>query len=131
MDDAASYATHEVSNQAAELADYNAFTGDVALQDAVALFGGRLGLKQNWKKAGRWLAPLRCSNWRARRTATSRNCGPMIAFGNRIDEVEFHPAWHELMGLMRGSGYHSLAWSHGKTRGAGGAGCCFLFVEPG
>ncbi|HQU01558.1 MAG TPA: hypothetical protein PLI12_03815, partial [Acetobacteraceae bacterium] len=32
-------------------------------------------------------------------------------FGHRIDEVEFHPAWHELMGLIRGSGYHALGWT--------------------
>ena len=34
------YATHEVHNQASVLADYNAFAGDVALQEAIAQFGG-------------------------------------------------------------------------------------------
>src|SRR5258708_16336632 len=31
-------------------------------------------------------------------------------FGNRIDAVESHPAYHELMGLAFGAGLHSLAW---------------------
>ncbi|HWX09022.1 MAG TPA: acyl-CoA dehydrogenase family protein, partial [Gaiellaceae bacterium] len=32
-------------------------------------------------------------------------------FGERIDEVEFHPAWHELMRLSIGNGLHSLSWT--------------------
>src|SRR6059058_69183 len=31
-------------------------------------------------------------------------------FGNRIDEVEFHPAWHELMAVGIGAGLHALPW---------------------
>ena len=32
-------------------------------------------------------------------------------FGERIDEVEFHPAWHELMRLSLANGLHSLSWT--------------------
>ena len=32
-------------------------------------------------------------------------------FGNRIDEIEFHPAWHELMSLAIGHGTHALSWT--------------------
>ena len=32
-------------------------------------------------------------------------------FGNRIDWVEFHPAWHELMAVAFGHEVHSLAWT--------------------
>lgn len=31
-------------------------------------------------------------------------------FGNRVDEVEFHPAWHSLMQLAVESGLHALPW---------------------
>src|SRR4051794_10945057 len=31
-------------------------------------------------------------------------------FGHRIDEVEFHPAWHQLMELAVGHGVHALPW---------------------
>ena len=31
-------------------------------------------------------------------------------FGNRIDEVEFHPSWHELLGAGVGFGSHALPW---------------------
>ena len=32
-------------------------------------------------------------------------------FGNRMDWVEFHPAWHELMALAFHHAVHSLAWT--------------------
>src|SRR2546425_9338522 len=31
-------------------------------------------------------------------------------FGNRIDEVEFHPAWHRVMEVAIGNGLHALPW---------------------
>ena len=31
-------------------------------------------------------------------------------FGNRIDEVEFHPAWHDLMQVSIEHGLHALSW---------------------
>jgi putative acyl-CoA dehydrogenase len=34
--------------------------------------------------------------------------------GERIDEVEFHPAWHELLGLGVEHGVHSLPWTGGR-----------------
>jgi len=33
-------------------------------------------------------------------------------FGNRLDEVEFHPAWHSLLGLAVSSGLHSGPWAN-------------------
>jgi putative acyl-CoA dehydrogenase len=33
--------------------------------------------------------------------------------GQRIDEVEFHPAWHSLMALLIGHGTHSSPWQGG------------------
>jgi putative acyl-CoA dehydrogenase len=33
------------------------------------------------------------------------------ARGNRIDEVEFHPAWHELMRTAIGHGLHAAPWA--------------------
>jgi putative acyl-CoA dehydrogenase len=110
MNDAAGYATHEVRNQAGDLAGYNAYTGDIALREAVAAFGGGWAEPQLATCGGligsaalQQLARLADRNKPELRTHDR--------FGNRIDEVEFHPAWHELMGLIRGSGYHALAWS--------------------
>ena len=43
--------------------------------------------------------------------------------GNRIDEVEFHPAWHELMAVAVGHGMHAAPWrdrTPGRARRTGG-----------
>ena len=32
-------------------------------------------------------------------------------YGHRIDEVEFHPAWHELLGLLRADEVHAFGWT--------------------
>ena len=36
-------------------------------------------------------------------------------YGERIDEVEFHPAWHELLSLGVEHGVHSLPWQDGGS----------------
>ena len=36
-------------------------------------------------------------------------------FGNRIDWVEYHPAYHELMALAFGAGLHSLTWTEKRS----------------
>jgi putative acyl-CoA dehydrogenase len=38
-------------------------------------------------------------------------------FGNRIDEVEFHPAWHDLMRTSVEHGLHALSWREGRPGG--------------
>jgi putative acyl-CoA dehydrogenase len=35
-------------------------------------------------------------------------------FGERIDEVEFHPSWHELMRLSLAHGVHALSWTDSR-----------------
>jgi putative acyl-CoA dehydrogenase len=35
-------------------------------------------------------------------------------FGERLDEVEFHPAWHDLMRASMAHGVHSLSWTEGR-----------------
>ena len=51
-------------------------------------------------------------------------------FGNRIDWVELHPAWHELMALAFGHEVHSLAWTAREPGGARRAGPAVLHLEP-
>jgi putative acyl-CoA dehydrogenase len=55
-------------------------------------------------------------------------------WGNRIDEVEFHPAWHELMATAVGHGLHAAPWA-GQRPGAHVARAAKFYVwaqaEPG
>jgi putative acyl-CoA dehydrogenase len=55
-------------------------------------------------------------------------------FGERIDEVEFHPAWHSLMQMSVGHGLHALPWREPRP-GAHAARAALMMlamqVEPG
>ena len=52
------------------------------------------------------------------RTSTRRFCARTTGSGRRLDEVEFHPAWHRLMELGVESGLHALPWREPVARRA-------------
>jgi putative acyl-CoA dehydrogenase len=51
-------------------------------------------------------------------------------YGHRIDEVEFHPAWHDLMELSVGTGIHALPWREERP-GAHVARAAMMLVMSG
>ncbi len=64
--------------------------------------------------------------------------GPKIKthdrFGNRVDEVEFHPAWHELLGTAVEHELHCAPWKDprpGAHVARGAAFMCFSQAEAG
>lgn len=102
--------THEVFNQAAPFADVNLFACDPALQEALSREGG------GW--AHEELSSLGAQLGSAEVLDLARlanvNTPKLVSFdrnGRRVDEIEFHPAWHRLMALMIGAGAHSSPWS--------------------
>jgi putative acyl-CoA dehydrogenase len=107
MTRAAPHVTHEVLNQVPPLADYDV-ADDPALTEALQREGVDEGceLHELGERAGsaatQELARLANENPPMLRTHDSR--------GNRIDEVEFHPAWHELMAVAVGHGMHAAPW---------------------
>ncbi|MCC2974493.1 isovaleryl-CoA dehydrogenase [Massilia sp. IC2-476] len=101
--------THEVLNQAAPFADVNLFRCDPALREAVEREGA------GW--AGAELDALGAELGRAEILDLARVAnanGPRLVSydrsGRRVDEVEFHPAWHQLMSLLVGAGAHAAPW---------------------
>jgi putative acyl-CoA dehydrogenase len=100
--------THEVTNQPPVLAEY-----DVA-QDATLLAGlhafGAGWADPELHEVGRLAGTAHVAEM-----ARVVNEHPPVLrthdrFGNRIDEVEFHPYWHELMRLALSQGLHAAAW---------------------
>jgi putative acyl-CoA dehydrogenase len=111
MTHAAPHVTHEVLNQVPPLAGYDV-ADDPALLDALRREPGpRIGdeLHELGRRAGsaqtQELARLANEHPPVLRTHDPR--------GNRIDEVEFHPAWHELMATAVGHGLHAAPWLDG------------------
>jgi putative acyl-CoA dehydrogenase len=102
--------TREVANQSSDLVDYNLFTTNPALVDALAREGSASDLDR--------MAALGERLGRAEMFALgdAANRHPPVLklfdrFGVRRDEVGFHPAWHELMRRLVGEGLHTGPWS--------------------
>jgi len=100
----------EVANQSSDLVDYNLFTTNPALVDALAREGAASDHDRMAALGGR----LGRAEMFALGDAANRN-PPVLKlfdrFGARRDEVEFHPAWHELMRRLVGEGLHTGPWS--------------------
>ena len=102
-------ATHEVTNQALPLEGHNAFETDAVLVEALRREGA------GWAEdRARELGAVCGRPAVLRAGALANEYPPKLRthdrFGNRIDEVEFHPAWHELLGLGVEHGLHALPW---------------------
>src|SRR5690348_1060063 len=106
--------THSVTNQPPPLADYDLFSTDPALTGAVQAEGA------GWAADGlaAFGAVLGKADTLALGDVANRNA-PILhtfdRFGHRIDEVEFHPAWHQLMKLAVEQGLHSAPWAEPKA----------------
>ena len=103
----------EVQNQPPPLEPYNLFLSDRALREAVgreaagwaegelSALGATLGKPETIQlgfDANKFTPQLRT----------------LDRYGHRIDEVEFHPAWHELLELALKAGLHSSPWAEPK-----------------
>lgn len=107
------YATHEVMNQSTPLTGHNAFTGDRLLTEVAAResIGWATALLTD---AGATVASARVADLARDANRYAPELRTHDRFGHRIDEIAFHPAWHELMSRAIDHGTHSLAWTAGK-----------------
>ena len=125
-------ATHTVENQPAERGDLDLWAGDRPLREAVARAGA----------AGR--APALAAFGRAAGTVAMRAAGrlanrfppELVRFdrgGRRLDEVSFHPAYHQLMRFGLEAGYAAIAWDGAPGGQVAHAAMVYLLtqVEPG
>ena len=107
-------ATHEVLNQSAPLENYNLFVGNAPLGDALAFNLPRERLASARQRLGTLGAALGARDTLALGDAANRFPPELKTHdrqGRRRDEVEFHPAWHELLALAFRHGLHSAPWS--------------------
>src|SRR3954471_6604026 len=107
--------THEVQNQAPALQDFDPLAEDAALVEGLR----REGAASAEAEVGAFARAT--ATEQAIRAGFDANQNPPRLrthdrFGNRVDEVEFHPAWHELMRLSIGVGVHASPW---REPGAG------------
>jgi putative acyl-CoA dehydrogenase len=110
-DRASGFATHEVLNQPSALEDYNAYSDDKPLVEAVRVFGADWAA-DHLKRAGTLVGSEKVQYLARQANRHLPELRTHDRFGHRVDVVEFHPAYHELMSLMYGCETHSFAWTH-------------------
>jgi putative acyl-CoA dehydrogenase len=120
--------THDVFNQPAPLVDYDAFSGNQPMRDALA-FNAPSVDTTHLQRLGRTIgsedmqAHARLANLHTPTLHTHDR------FGQRIDVVEFHPSYHALMSLSVGSGLHGTPWTEGAHAHLQRAAAFMLFTE--
>ncbi|MCY0855322.1 acyl-CoA dehydrogenase family protein [Cupriavidus sp. D39] len=106
----ATHATHVITNQVPELKDYNLYTSDPAIRRAVA----RAGAGWNEAELKRQGAVLGAEQT-IRHAEDANRYHPELhthsRIGERIDQVRFHPGWHEMMAIARRSGLANLPFA--------------------
>ncbi|MFD8290789.1 acyl-CoA dehydrogenase family protein [Streptomyces lavendulae] len=119
--------THTVSNQAPPLVGYEAYLGDRALTEGVerhladADAGVRDEVREELTALGRAAGSAQAQEWGRQANENPPVLRTHDRYGHRIDEVEFHPAWHRLLGHAVTSGLTD-AWGRpaGHLRRAAG-----------
>ncbi|MGY4371383.1 putative acyl-CoA dehydrogenase [Bradyrhizobium sp. LB1.3] len=112
-----SFATHEVFNQSPPLEDVDLFAMDRPLVEAVKANGGAAAERALSEFGRHWGSAAMADRGRV----ANENTPKLRTFdskGNRRDEVEFHPAYHELMAHSAHAGLHNSTWTtDGKPTG--------------
>jgi putative acyl-CoA dehydrogenase len=110
-DEAFGYATHEVLNQPPALADYDVYGSDPLLTSIVKTFDAQWA-EQKLNDAGRVVGSAHVQELARQANRHLPELRTHDRFGNRVDRIDFHPAWHELMTLAIGHETHALCWNN-------------------
>jgi len=108
-------AAHEVLNQPPPLEPYNVFDEDRPLVEALAREGG--GWAAERVRSVGEIAGGEGVEWGRQANEHPPVLRTHDRYGHRIDEVEFHPAWHKLMDASVSHGLHSLPWTAAEPGG--------------
>ena len=109
VEDRTGHSTHEVTNQASPLENVNLFEADRVLSEALKREGADWA-EHALHEVGAFAGSALAQRWGREANENPPKLRTHDRFGHRIDEVEFHPAWHELMKAGVGFGLHSLPW---------------------
>ena len=106
----AELATHTVSNQPPPFEDVNLFDTDTALKSAVDAAQPDADATQKLSAFGARCGSAEATEWSRLANKYSPQLKSFDRYGHRLDEVEFHPAYHELMALGLEAGVAAAAW---------------------
>ncbi|WP_415184736.1 acyl-CoA dehydrogenase family protein [Phaeovulum sp.] len=122
--------THEVFNVPIDIGDQDLWADDLALRE----WAGRLGgpsIISHLAATGKVFGAAEVFE---KADQANRHGPELRAFdrqGMRINQVEFHPAYHDLMRLAVSQKVHNFPWAHGGAGGhVGMAALTYMFSQP-
>ncbi|WP_317055004.1 acyl-CoA dehydrogenase family protein [Roseovarius rhodophyticola] len=122
--------THDVTNQPEPLRGLPLWSGDPGLQTHADAAGA------DTAHLAHFADTIGTSSMVEMGDLANRTTPELLLFdagGRRLDEVRFHPSYHQLMQAGIGAGYSAIAWEAGKGGHATHAAMVYLMsqVEPG
>ncbi|WP_427165615.1 acyl-CoA dehydrogenase family protein [Streptomyces sp. C1-1] len=105
--------THTVSNQPPPLTGYDVYSADRVLTEAVGRHVSADLLDEvrgELSALGRASGSAQVQEWGAQANDNPPRLRTHDRYGHRVDEVEFHPAWHRVLGKGVGAGL-TAAWA--------------------
>ncbi|WP_406129906.1 acyl-CoA dehydrogenase family protein [Streptomyces sp. NBC_00989] len=102
-------ATHDVTNQPPQLTPYDA-SEDAALLEGLRREGADWA-EEDVRRLGRAAGSEEAQEWGEQANRHEPELRTHDRYGNRIDEVEFHPSWHRLMGVAVAEGLAGAPWA--------------------
>jgi putative acyl-CoA dehydrogenase len=103
-------ATHEVTNQAPPLTGHDPIAGDAALAEACVRHADAATL-ESLADLGRLAGSEQAQEWGRVANENPPKLRTHDRYGHRIDEVEFHPYWHDLMRTAVENGLAGAPWA--------------------
>lgn len=106
--------THQVINQVPPLENYNLFLSDTVLVEGVSNHGATWAVS-TLAEFGERCGSAEVLQWG---DDANRVLPELLNFdrvGNRIDQVRFHPSWHNLLTLSKQAGLHSGPWTNPRA----------------
>ena len=102
-------ATHEVTNQVPPLVGHDPVAGDAVLAEACRRHADEATLA-SLADLGRLAGSAEAQDWGRVANENPPKLRTHDRYGHRVDEVEFHPSWHQLMGTAVGHGLAGAPW---------------------
>ncbi|WP_329556255.1 DNA alkylation response protein [Streptomyces sp. NBC_00696] len=102
-------ASHDVTNQPPPLTPYDS-SEDAALLEGLRREGADWA-EEDVRRLGRAAGSAEAQEWGDQANRHEPELRTHDRYGNRIDEVEFHPSWHRLMGVAVAEGLAGAPWT--------------------
>ncbi len=112
----APWQTHTVANQPPPMTGVDVFSSNVPLLEATVREGAGW-VSDRAAELGRVVGGEPQQQWGRLANENKPILRTFDRYGHRIDEVEFHPAWHSLMKLGVENELHSLPWTCEREAG--------------